>query len=144
VPKFTAKVLSRDEGWALVIDATEPLGSWVEDVAQRVFYLLSLPEGWDSYGARRVNPDAITEGLRLLGEAMSADEDIQLPDLTPGPNGEVQLGWYRGGTTLEIDISDLGNATAYFHDEATGTEWELNLAQIRQRLPHLVKQYFSV
>jgi hypothetical protein len=144
VPKFTARVLSGDEGWALVIDATEPLGSWVEDVAQRVFYLLSLPEGWDSYGARRVNPDAITEALRLLGEAMSAGQDIQLPDLTPGPNGEIQLDWHRDGTILEVDISDPTSATVFFHDEATGAEWESNLAEIRRRLPHLIKQHFSM
>lgn len=147
-PRFTAQLyLLEEEGWGLAIDTTEQIGPWLHDVIRRVFYLLKLPEGWDSYGARRISPDAVAEGLQLLGEVLGPGEDIQIPDLTPGPNGEVQLGWRRGGKTLEVDIIGPGDATVYFcDDDANGTagEWELDLAEVRRRLPNLVRQHFPL
>jgi hypothetical protein len=147
-PRFTARLyLLQNEGWGLVVDYTEPIGRWLEEVvAPRAFYLLDLPEGWDSYGARRIDPDAVAEGLQLLLEVIGASEDIQIPHLTPGPNGEVQLGWYRGGKTLEVDIAGPGDATVYFCDEdadGADSEWELDLVDVRPRLPALVRQHFS-
>lgn len=55
---------------------------------KRFAELLALPAGWDSYGARKIDPQAIAAARRFL-EALPKYEPVIVPTNTGG----VELEW---------------------------------------------------
>lgn len=67
------------------------------DLAAKLAEFLALPEGWDSYGARRVSPHAVDTARRLINDLF----------VCPMSNGGIQI---ELGET-EIVIDPEGNVT---------------------------------
>lgn len=59
---------------------------------ERFAELLALPAGWDSYGARKIDPLAIAAARRLLD---ALPKYIPEPAIAPMSNGGVELEWTR-------------------------------------------------
>lgn len=64
--------------------------------------LLELPNGWDSYGARRVDGERVKATLDLLLELLC--DDTPPPSCVPVSDGSVQLEWHTGGVDLEVSV----------------------------------------
>jgi hypothetical protein len=92
------------------------------DTAKR---LSKLPENWDSYGARTVNPDLIEYGLSLLNELTTSG--TPLPAMVPTSQGGIQFEWHCRGIDLEIRIESLGVVHVSFEDSRTLEEWDGDL-----------------
>lgn len=70
--------------------------------------LLDLPPGWDSYGSRRVHPQAVIGAIELLTTARWTGE---LPEVSPMASGGVQLEWNNGDDGVELDVFPDGSVS---------------------------------
>ena len=77
--------------------------------------LLDLDENWDSYGAHRVNVEAVFATIQVLASVLQ--EDTPLPTFVPTPSGNVQLEWHESGIDLEVEVHPSGIIEVYFEDE---------------------------
>lgn len=84
----------------------------------RVRELVDLPAGWDSYGARRVRPEAALHALELY--SILARDDLPVPTLAPTVSGGVQIEWHFGPVDLELEVRGRGDLQVFFEDESTG------------------------
>jgi hypothetical protein len=92
-----------------------------------VFYeverLLNLREGWDSYGARQIQPAA---GQRALSLLVRARWDGRLPSVSPTPSGGVQLEWGGDDEGVELEFKPDGQVTVLV--DVNGGMWERTVA----------------
>lgn len=96
--------------------------SWIMWAVRAAQQLLSLPENWDSYGARPVKPEAVVSALELLSMIMRLN--TPLPEIVPTIQGGVQLEWHTRDIDLEIEVEVRGRYCVCYQDHRTGTEWE--------------------
>jgi len=92
------------------------------DTAKR---LIDLPENWDSYGARPIDPRLIEYGLSLLNELTPSQ--TPLPTMVPTSRGGIQLEWHCRDIDLEIRVESLGSLHVSFEDSRTLEEWDGDL-----------------
>jgi hypothetical protein len=114
----------------IVLHGEEP--AWLRPTLDRLGELLQLPEGWNSYRARRVEPGSAAVALNLLGETMLPTTPA--PSIVPTPSGGIQLEWHIHGIDLEVGITPSGGVTAAYEDEVDGSEWEDELGPGFDRL----------
>ena len=94
---------------------------WVVPALEKLAHLLDLPEGWDSYGARAVDPRCALAAIRVLAGVMCPGTPA--PSIVPTPAGGVQLEWHINGVDLEIEIETPSRVIADY--EILGEEtWQ--------------------
>ncbi len=108
--------------------------AWFDGVLKSMLVLLRLDEGWDSYGARRIEPRAVLGGLDLLAAAMH--EGVPIPLVVPAPRGGVQLEWHFPTGDAEVEILPDSTFSLYAEDERTAHVWEAkgDLSAVREQL----------
>ena len=76
-----------------------------EDVAERLQYLASLPEGWDD-GASSISDRAIGRARHIIQKAVRIfGQTAGDPFIAPSPDGGLSLEWkVRGGNVLIIEV----------------------------------------
>jgi hypothetical protein len=87
-------------GFVRVVSEANP--SWLKPALDQLIPLLSLPEGWNSYRARRIGADVVRRAIEVLAALMP--EGVPPPSIVPTVRGGVQLEWHRFGKDLEIEI----------------------------------------
>lgn len=101
--------------------ASEPTKpNWWAPVIGRVREIASLPSGWDSYGAARVDRRNIVRALNFLIQVVGGNAPV--PNIVALPDGGLQLEWHRGGMDVEVEFSEGVDQGLYFRQ--AGTEWE--------------------
>ena len=90
--------------------------SWSPDVLSDLVQLLELPEGWNSYHARRVEFDAVKYAIEVLFG--SADRHTPRPSIVPTARGGVQVEWH-GENDIEIEVLPSGRIEFLFGDQET-------------------------
>ncbi len=85
----------------LLIDVFTP--PWSTQIEEDIQTLLSLPEGWDSHGARHVDPDIAEAAIQLLREVSQLTTPP--PAVVPTVRGGIQIEWHTGGIDLEIEFT---------------------------------------
>lgn len=106
--------------WRVRLLGDDPV--WVYEVLSGIKRLAMLPANWDSYGAHTIQSDAARRGLILLAEVMQHDSPA--PSIVPTSTGGVQFEWHRLGIDLEIEIDPNEEPTVWYHEAASGEEWE--------------------
>jgi hypothetical protein len=118
-------------------EAGEP--RWFRPVLKAVSDLGSLPNNWNSYGARPVAIEAVVNVLKLLSLIMT--DAIPLPALVPMSNGGIQVEWHTRGIDLEIEVTPAGGRRAALEDSNRNVEWASdatsNLSPLREALKTL-------
>jgi hypothetical protein len=104
----------------VVVVANEPL---FKRANAKINELSSLPDDWDSYGARPVPRIAIDMARRFLDllerrERLSELDSAAPFSLVPIPRGGVQIEWRRRGKALEVEIGPEGKIS-FVLDEGT-------------------------
>jgi hypothetical protein len=101
---------------------SEPTSLW--HVLGLLHRLVGLSPGWDSYGARPLDPSAVRRTLNLL--PLLLPDDAPEPSVVPTPDGGVQLEWHRRGIDLEVKVPPTGPISYLIADAGTGEEreWE--------------------
>lgn len=121
----------------LPADAEEP--RWLLPAIESLSGLGSLPDNWDSYGARSISVHSMAGVLRLLSMLMT--DTTSLPAFVPVRHGGIQLEWHTKGIDLEIEVSPTGLYRASFEDSGRGLEWAgdvtSNLGPLREVLTRL-------
>lgn len=71
------------------------------DVLGEIESLKSMPENWDSYGARLIVQRAIDNAFNFISKVRDDDSFAAMrPIVAPDPNGGVLLKWEAGGQEL--------------------------------------------
>jgi hypothetical protein len=81
----------------------------------RLESIAALPEDWDSYGASRIAPVAVSAARTLLSDLAARPGTTRLLPfhIAPIATGGVQLEWKRtDGSALELWIDGAGNIDA--------------------------------
>lgn len=132
-------VLRAEQDGAITVEVDGPLPPWLPTVLQRLAVLLRLPEGWNSYRARRVSPKAVAAVLRTLPRI--AGPTAPAPAVVPLADGGVQVEWHQGGIDLELAFAADGRISLSYVDSHTGVEWDedhlTDLAPVRETLAAL-------
>lgn len=76
-------------------------------IPEQLAQLMTLPVGWDGYGAPPVSQESVETALKVLAALTTA------PQAVPAGAGGVQLEWHTPWFTLEIEILD-GEAIAMY------------------------------
>lgn len=95
---------------------------WLPGIVRRISELMMRPEGWDSYGAQPLNPDAIMPFARLVLEFGSVIQ--QPPRLSLTSEGGLLSEWGDDQVSLEFESYGDRPARVYYLDSASGQEWE--------------------
>ena len=77
-----------------LMDNTEP------EIRKRAAELLALPKGWDSYGAKRIEPESAQLAVRVA-QALFSVTDFRMVPMT---SGGVALEAHEGGQDVEVSI----------------------------------------
>jgi hypothetical protein len=95
---------------------------------ERAQRLLSLPERWDTYGAKIPSKRATTFALNFLRDAigvfMDHEIDVPSPFLVPTASGGVQFEWSVGSRELELEIPEKGRFAYLAADGSKENEGE--------------------
>ena len=67
--------------------------------------LAELNEGWDSYGANRIDTEAIGAAVRFLGLLHGKGVPVAPPIVGPSPSGGVALQWFLPQFEIFTEIS---------------------------------------
>lgn len=92
---------------APVVATREAPADWLSDVCSAIEQLLDLPENWDSYGAYRVDPKSVSQGLAVATD-LSWYVGIDRPTVTATPEGHVGFCWDSGHWSLDASIAPSG------------------------------------
>src|SRR5439155_16652961 len=114
---------------ANVLSPPRPL--WISDITKTIQgFVDHLPENWNSYGARRIEPELAETAIRLLFEIVQAN--TPKPEVVPTTTGGVQIEWHIRGIDLEIKIISQEKLNVCFEELGAGQEWsrELSLADL--------------
>jgi hypothetical protein len=82
--------------------------------------LLGLQEGWNSYGARQIDPEAVEAALKIL---VLANWRGPLPRVSPTPRGGVEIEWGGDEDGVEIECRPDGSVTALVDVDGQMREW---------------------
>lgn len=78
------------------------------DLADRLDYLMSLPEGWDTYGGHRISQIARWRAIEVISRllALHRDSETAPPFISPSPDGGLSIEWSApSGKTLIVDVA---------------------------------------
>lgn len=117
--------------------SSAPYPRWVEGVIRQIREIVKLQEGWDSYGARRVSPEAVDSVVDLLFSIMRTDTPE--PDIVPTAGGRAQIEWHMEGIDLEVEVLSTTRFFVSFEREQRPDQtWEGVLTTDLRRLSSLV------
>jgi hypothetical protein len=95
---------------------------WLPAALDELQDLLSLPEGWDSYGSARID-DRVARHVKRLLEVLAWGQ-IARPALVPTSAGGIELEWHTRTLELHLEI-EPGVDTIHLFYCGPGTEpWE--------------------
>lgn len=109
---------------------------WVYPLLTRISEICSLPQGWDSYGARQIDPLVAEKAVSLLLELLSANDPM--PSIVPTTGGGIMLEWHEGGIDLEVDVSTPDKTLVSFEENNQDEEFDcVDLSEIQAKLNEL-------
>jgi hypothetical protein len=105
---------------------------------ERVQPLYRLEPGWDSYGARPIDP-TIGEVAEEFLTQIAADNLVPLPVVVPKSAGGLALEWHHHARELAIELTQHSVVVYYFNPDS-GQEWERNARELQ---PHDLVEAFA-
>lgn len=108
----------------IAIRVIGPEPNWLYPVLNIFQQLGQLHVNWDTYGGRRIDPEAVVEALQFLGQLFPGDGPV--PVIVPTSSGGVQLEWYGDDFDLEVEFAARGGASVFIVNHATGGQQEFD------------------
>ena len=96
-----------------------PMPAWFAPSIIGLVDLLSLPQGWNSHSAKKIEPTNVMAAIELLGVAMASDAPP--PTVVPRANGSIQLEWHSKHLDIEVYV-DSPSSVRFFAEDATDGE----------------------
>lgn len=111
---------------------------WLPPTRWALDALLTLPDRWDSYGARRVDRERVNATLNLLLGLLR--DDTPPPSCVPVSDGSVQIEWHTAGVDLEVSVLPGEVIEVSFRDAQTGQSREGELQTDLRRLTDFIRR----
>lgn len=92
----------------------DPMPAWFAASLIALVDLLSLPPGWSSHSAKKIELRNVMAAIELLGIIM--DSDVPPPTVVPRVKGNLQLEWHTEQVDVEIYI-DAPSAVRFFAED---------------------------
>lgn len=124
----------RAAGWSAT-SAGERTAAWLGEADERLFELLRLRPGWDTYGAPSIDPGharTAQAALVVLARAVGLQ-----PAVIPTPRRGVQFEWHVSDLDFEISIDDDGSRLLVC-DEDVDFDGEFGAPGAAEALSHAV------
>jgi len=99
--------------------------TWLKETEEILRGFTTLPEGWDSYGAKFIERHAIDSAIELLRRI--AQHDTPKPAVVPTNRGGIQIEWHTRGVDLEIEITPHGDIRLLYENPQENAEEEFEL-----------------
>lgn len=93
--------------WGAITPLLAEADLWLRPAQRKISELAQLPENWDSYGSRSIQPAAIKQAADLI--AYLSKFNLPSPHIFPVSGGGIQLEFEQGGRELEIEILPDGS-----------------------------------
>ena len=119
VPRPLPPELAASPSW----NGREP--AWFGPTQRSLQDVLQLPENWNSYGARPIDPELAASALKLLVKVAPAD--VPPPIVVPTTQGGILLEWHMREIDLEIETLEAASVHVFYEDDREGREWEGDL-----------------
>ncbi len=97
------------------------LHSFVKSIEQ-VVDLLDLPEGWNSYAAKPIEPRNAVRAVELLFQLKEIGAPP--PVVVPTAPGGIQLEWHANGIDIEVYINSPDDVTFFAEHLESGDSIE--------------------
>jgi hypothetical protein len=125
----------------IIVKVEGRMPSWLETAKRDINGLLRLGGNWDSYQARRINPESAAAAIRFLGLVMQ--ENTLLPFIVPMSSGDIQLEWHSSGVDIEVEVTQDGPTNLSIEDQSQRLAVSSSvygnpglLKQVMLKLPH--------
>lgn len=114
---------SKGNAYRIIVTTSQtPTPVWIEPTISGFIGIQTLPDNWNTYGARKVNRDLISQSLAVLELIMEATSPA--PSIVPLSDGGLQLEWHRKQQDLEIAFTADEAPRFYYENRTTGLEQE--------------------
>jgi hypothetical protein len=89
------------------------------DVIERSKKLLQLKDDWDGEGSPAIEPDTWKKAVEFLQKHRTYwDLDHNLPSISPGPKGSIDIHWKRKDLELLLNVrGDDSSLVGYYGDD---------------------------
>lgn len=116
----------------------KPLPDKLVESIGNICALGDLPQNWDSYGARPIDPSVALAAIRFLSDVLPADTPP--PQIVPTSRGGIQLEWHCNGVDLEIDVRTPATFHVSFEDLRSGIEESQTIVEDFQSLLPMLRR----
>ena len=99
---------------------------WQIEAVRKITAFAQYKDGWDTYSAKRLKPEAGIFALKILSDTMAFDPPM--PAIVPTLSGGVQLEWHRNARDIEVEINGTYDVTVWCYDHQTDTEETFDLS----------------
>ena len=89
---------------------------------EQVVGLLDLPEGWNSYSAKPIEPRNAVRAVELLFQLR--ETGAPPPTVVPTATGGIQFEWHAGGVDIEVYINSPDDITFFAEHLESGDSVE--------------------
>ncbi|HXH11872.1 MAG TPA: hypothetical protein VNP04_19175 [Alphaproteobacteria bacterium] len=123
-----AKTLKHRSGWSsagLLGADNKDLPRWLQATEQLLRDFATLPDGWDSSGAKSIERHAIDAAMKRL--CRIGRHDTRKPAVVPTNQGGSQIEWHTQGADLELEITPHREIHMLYANPQENVEEELEL-----------------
>lgn len=121
------KIVAQGSSKRVELVFTQAPPVWSSAVLSEVVGLMELPEGWNSYRARRVDFNAVKHAVDLLFNVVG--RRTPRPSIVPTARGGVQIEWHGNDHDIEIEVAPNG-AVGFLADDH-----EVDFAHLAEAIP---------
>jgi hypothetical protein len=114
------------------------MNQWVGGVEKELWEFLDLPVNWDSYGARRIDLEAVQVGIWVLSNYVPPDSPA--PHVVPTSRGGIQIEWHTQGVDLEIEVLSADSLQVFYENQTEQAEEEFEFHSPFTDLPKLLAE----
>jgi hypothetical protein len=118
------------------VQASASSPSWFQEALATLSKILALEEGWDSYGAPRIEPGVVESAARFLATLTSIG--APKPSICPTAHGGVQIEWHHSGKDLEIEFLASTKVSVLYEGPEGQEEWEGRIMDSAGKLEKLI------
>jgi len=98
---------------------------WLKETEETLRGFATLPEGWDSYGAKSIEPHVVDAAIELLHRIVQ--HNTLKPSVVPTNRGGIQIEWHIQGLDIEIEMTPHGVIRLFYDNPQEDAEEEFEL-----------------
>lgn len=129
-----------EQGGTYSVAFPQAQSSWrVREALNAINQVITLEEGWDSYGGQSTTIQAVLRALDFMNGILTSE--APMPQITAVPDGGLQLEWHTPGRDLEVEFRPEEGAYVYYWDESRDEEWTKPLDAVMSDLNTFLFQF---